>query len=324
MSRARSARGVRCLTETDKQPLKAKHMSINSFRQRVGSWLAIALLLCAGLAMAQSGPTMNQVYEAAKAGKYEQAETMMQQVLVAYPNSAKAHFVLAELLARQGKVGPARQALGTAENLAPGLPFAKTEAVQTLRTQLAGKNTPPATDSTTKIAPRAGSMPAKEPSGFPWTLALVLGAGLIALGIFALRRKPRSAFAPQPSYANQEPVNNGLNGPQNFGMGGAGGGAMAPGNIPQAGSGLGGRVMGGLATGLAVGAGVMAAQAIGKSLMGNEAKPEGQAANPANNGYEPIAGNNEMGGQNFGINDGGSWDDGSAVANSGDGGDWES
>ena len=52
-------------------------MSINSFRQRVCSWLAIALLLWAGLAMAQSGPTMNQVYEAAKAGKYEQAEMMM-------------------------------------------------------------------------------------------------------------------------------------------------------------------------------------------------------------------------------------------------------
>ena len=34
--------------------------------------------------------------------------------------------------------------------------------------------------------------------------------------------------------------------------------------------GLGGKVMGGLATGLAVGAGVMAAQAIGKSLMGND------------------------------------------------------
>ena len=168
-------------------------------------------------------------------------------------------------------------------------------------------------------------MPAKEPSGFPWTLALLLGAGLIALGIFALRRKPTPALASQAAYPypNQDPINNGLTGPQNFGMG-AGGSAIPPGYAPQAGNGLGGRVMGGLATGLAVGAGVMAAQAIGKSLMGNEAKPEGQAGNPANNGYEPIAGNNEMGGQNFGINDGGSWDDGSAVASSGDGGDWES
>ena len=298
-------------------------MSINSFRQRVGSWLAIALLLCAGLAMAQSGPTMNQVYEAAKAGKYEQAEMMMQQVLVAYPNSAKAHFVQAELLARQGKVARARESLGIAENLAPGLPFAKPEAVQALRTQLAARSVAPTTGSTAKSTPSA-SMPGKEPSGFPWTMALVLGAGTVVLAVFLLRRKRAPAFAPQGAYPRQEPVNHGLGGPQSFGMGGAGGGAVAPGYGQPAGGGLGGRLMGGLATGLAVGAGVMAAQAIGKSLMGSETKPEAQAGNPASNGYEPVASNNDMGGQDFGINGTGSWDDGNAVASSGDGGDWES
>jgi hypothetical protein len=88
---------------------------------------------------------------------------------------------------------------------------------------------------------------------------------------------------------------------------------------------MGGRVMGGLATGLAVGAGVMAAQAIGKSLMGNNDHPAQTGNNAApNNGYEPFAGNNDLGGQNFGVADGGSWDDGGdAVASSGDGGDWD-
>ena len=185
-------------------------MSLTSLRQSVGSWLAIALLLCAGLAMAQSGPTMNQVYETAKAGKYEQAETMMQQVLVAYPNSAKAHFVLAELLARQGKVGRAREALGTAEKLAPGLPFAKPEAVKALRTQLAGKSvsSPPAKGAT---RPFTGPVPDNLSSSFPWGMAL-LGGGVIAAAVFFLRRKPAVTCAQPAPYQSAEAFNGGLNG----------------------------------------------------------------------------------------------------------------
>jgi hypothetical protein len=61
-----------------------------------------------------------------------------------------------------------------------------------------------------------------------------------------------------------------LSGPQTFGtdVSAAPGSGQAP-YGPAPGSGLGGKVMGGLATGLAVGAGVVAAQAIGKSLMGD-------------------------------------------------------
>ena len=47
-------------------------------------WLTVAALLGCGLAMAQSEPTLNQVYEAANAGKLQQAQVMMQQVLVAH------------------------------------------------------------------------------------------------------------------------------------------------------------------------------------------------------------------------------------------------
>ena len=88
---------------------------------------------------------------------------------------------------------------------------------------------------------------------------------------------------------------------------------------------MGGRLMGGLATGLAVGAGVMAAQAIGKSLMGGPEHASPPADNVGNAGYEPFTGNSDMGGQNFGMSNPDSWDDGNAVASSGDGGgDWDS
>ena len=110
-------------------------MMNRSLMQRLARWLAVAVLLGAGLgaglgAMAQTEPTLNQIYDAAQAGRMEQAQTMIQQVLVLHPKSAKAHFVQAELAARQGQIARAREALAEAEKLAPGLPFAKPEAVQ--------------------------------------------------------------------------------------------------------------------------------------------------------------------------------------------------
>ncbi len=308
-----------------------------SIKQRVGKWLAVAVLLGFGFAMAQSEPTLNQVYAEAQAGRLEQAQVMMQQVLVAHPASAKAHFVQAELFARQGKLSPARAALASSEKLAPGLPFAKPEAVQALRTQLAARSGAPANNGSSSralatAAPAAYSSPAAPASSFPWGLALALGGGAIAIGIFMMRKKATPAPLPQAVYANPGAMQSGLSGQQGFGMGNnMGGGAVAPGygqpgyGQPAGGMGLGGKVMGGLATGLAVGAGVMAAQAIGKSLMGNDERPAHQPDNLANNnGYEPLAGNNDLGGQNFGVNDAGSWDDGDAIASSGDGGDWDS
>ena len=81
--------------------------------------------------------------------------------------------------------------------------------------------------------------------------------------------------------------------------------------------------MGGLATGLAVGAGVMAAQAIGRSFAGHE---ERAAPLPASfsNDLSPLPANSDMGGQNFGLNDTSSWNDaGNDTADAGGGGDWD-
>ena len=321
-----------------------------SIRQRAAKWLAVVALLSFGAVMAQSEPNIKQIYEAAQSGKIEQAQVMVQQVLIAHPNSAKAHYVQAELFARQGQPGRGREALLMADKLAPGLPFAKPEAVQALRTQLASK---PATAvrevNKMPVAGRDAAAPASSSSSFPTGLGLALGGAAIAFAIYMLRKKPAPDSASQNAYANVNSnaytnpttggigsgVGGGLSGPQTFGAGPAPtpGYAQAPGQAAYgqpaygqpAGSGLGGRVMGGLATGLAVGAGVMAAQAIGKSLMGNNE----HAAQPGNmatgQGYEPIASNSDMGGQNFGVNDSSSWDDGSSsMADSGGGGDWDS
>ena len=92
---------------------------------------------------------------------------------------------------------------------------------------------------------------------------------------------------------------------------------------------MGSQVAGGLATGLAVGAGVMAAEAIGRSLFGGDRQLAGGfATQPANLGasrLEPIPEdrnlNPDMGGNDFGIQTGGGWDDDATSASTGD---WDS
>ena len=288
-------------------------MEYKSIIQRAGKWLVVASFLSFGFAMAQSEPSLSQVYATAQAGKLEQAQVMIQQVLISHPNSAKAHFVQGELYARQGNLGRAREALATAEKLAPGLPFAKSESVQALRSQLSAKSTPMAlSGSTVRYA-----APATPSSSSAWGLPLLLAGGVIVLGYFMFRRRVPAPFAQQPVYANQ----GGLSGPQTFGTGG-GEGVMQPPYGQPAGSGLGGRIVGGVATGLAVGAGVMAAEAIGRNLMGNHNQSAGQFDNFSNHNDQPIDRNTEMGGQNFGVNDPSSWDDGGSV-DVGGGGDWD-
>jgi hypothetical protein len=293
----------------------------------------LAAALTVGVAMAQSAePTLNQVYATVQAGKLDDAQLMIQQVLIGHPKSAKAHFVRAELFARQGDLVHARESLATAEKLSPGLSFAKPEAVQSLRSQLTASSAPKtgSSVSTNRVsgnavspAPSAYAAPAATSSSSSWGLPLLLAGAAIVAGYFIFRRRNPAPVAAPAAYASQ----NGLNGPQSFGMGGAG--AMQPagyppqgGYAPQQGTGLGGRIMGGVASGLAVGAGVMAAEAIGRNLMGNHnAASAGQLDNAGRNDYQPIGNSNpDMGGADFGINDTSSWDGG---GDGGGGGDWD-
>ena len=62
---------------------------------------------------------------------------MITRVLKNHPDSAKAHYVAAEIDARQQNYGMARDELKEAEKLAPGLPFASAKSVQKLKLELA-------------------------------------------------------------------------------------------------------------------------------------------------------------------------------------------
>jgi hypothetical protein len=279
---------------------------------RTGVFLMAAL--CAGLAMAQADASLSQVYQAANAGHLDQAQAMMKQVLRDHPGSAKAHYVEAELDARQGLLAQAREELATAERLAPGLVFAKPEAVQALRDELA-----PRTQSRSAAPGIVAASPAA--SSFPWGLVLAVAGVAVAVALF-LRRKdaPQGApYSPAPypgspyAAAGSVPMPQGQPPMPGYGAPAAGG------------SGL----MGGLATGLAVGAGVVAAEEIGRRLLGGgERGYAGTPHQPVADSFEPLPERNrDMGGANFGIDDASSWDSGGSLLGSSDdggGGGWDS
>ena len=107
------------------------------------------------------------------------------------------------------------------------------------------------------------------------------------------------------------------NGPQGpyAGPPGYGPAGYGPGAAPM-GGGLGSTVVGGLASGLAVGAGVVAGEELAHHFL-DGARREGVAAAPPAQAEPPV--NGDMGGSDFGMSDPGSgWDD----SGGGGGGDW--
>lgn len=81
-------------------------------------------------------PTMKQIYQAATTGHLDQAQQMINEVLANHPGSAKAHWVQAELFAKEGKGNLARSEVLEAERLNPGLTEFSPKSVRELKVQL--------------------------------------------------------------------------------------------------------------------------------------------------------------------------------------------
>jgi uncharacterized protein len=269
------------------------------------------LLLASGAALAAgSDPTVQQIYAAVLSGQVAQAEQMVSEVLADHPNSGKAHYVAAEVYARAGDFSTARQELARARALEPGLPFAEPRSVQALEAELAqGRFVQRA--QRLPYAPQVA--PAVEPrSSRPWGLILVLVAGIVIVWAIVRRRRQAALYPPYPGQAGMA----GGVGP----MGPMGtGGAVSPypyGYGAAPGSGL----MSSIGTGLAMGAGVAAGEAlVHRVISGSPAGGIIPAAN-AGGAVEPPV-NGDMGGDDFGVSDPGSWDDDSGGDLGGDPGD---
>lgn len=266
--------------------------------------LVLPLIFTAAIVFAESVPTIHQVYQKAEAGDLNGAHQMLEQVLKAHPESAKAHYVNAEILVRQGDLSNAKNELSYAEKLQPGLPFAKPQSVLSLKQHL---------QSSTQMVSNPIGITQPNNHSIPWTMIL-LGVGALLLIWLAIR-----AFTSRnTNYPTQ--YNSGGNGvnpnPNNqYGSNPGFGGAQP---YPQQGSGLGGGIMSGLATGVAAGAGFVA----GEELM-HHFMDEPSTSTRDNSNNMPIVNNepsNDMGGNNFGVEDSNSWDDSSSdtMSDSGD------
>lgn len=266
-------------------------------RSTILGLMMLASATFASLPALAADPSLHQVYQAAEAGNLKQAESMMDQVLRDHPASAKAHFVEAQLLAKEGRLDSAKTELATAERLEPGLPFAQQASVRELKTRLSA----PALS-----APSATStLPAQTAPGIPWGM-LMIGVLLAAAIVFFIRSLSRQRAMSAPG-AGVAAYGSGGGMAQPYGMGGAG-------PIPPSG-GMGSGILGGLATGAAVGAGVVAGEALMHRLLDG-----GQHADlpPTLPVIDPTQSSYDMGGADFGIADDASWDDASA----GGGDDW--
>jgi len=257
--------------------------------------------VCAGLlamlwmAPVFAEPSLHQVYEAAESGQMGQAQQMMSEVLKAHPSSGKAHYVEAELLAKQHNFSQARRELALAERLSPGLNFTNQYSVAELRRELS-------TSGSRYTGGYGVAGGVTHTRGFPLGSlifgALVVGVVLM-LVMFLVRRRSGTVLGGMSG------------GGRMAGYGGSGGPQPVspyPGYPPQ-GGGLGGGsgILGSLATGAAMGAGVVAGEALMDRILDGGERRGGPGIDQGftGGGMSDDYLNNDMGGADFGIADSG-------------------
>jgi hypothetical protein len=268
-----------------------------------------AFLAAAGLmygtvpSMAEGAdPSVHEVFAAAEAGHIGQAEQMVEQVLKDNPRSGKAHYVAAEIYARGGNLSRARSELSTAEQINPGLPFANPSSVSALQREVSASHV---SNGPQYIAPAARV----HEGGLPWGTIIVVGLAIALIWSFVRRRAAMSGYPSGPA----QPGRPGYGGAP---MGGPiGGGPYYPGGGYPAGGGSG--ILGSIGTGLAVGAGVAAGEELVHHVLDHNESGVISNAGAGEREYQPPE-NSNMGGDNFGVNDAGSWND------SGDAGSFDS
>lgn len=207
-------------------------------------WLSgLLLVLVSATAVAADGP--KEVEAALQQGNYTLAEQELRQAIVEHPQSAKAHYMLAQVLAHEGNIGDAQKEAAQAKTIDPKISFtnpARFEHFQTeLNQALAPATARPAAviRNTQAEAPPVAAEPRSGGSIWPW----VIGAVIIVLLIGWFRRRQQGVMNNQaygnPGYGAPGPQNPYGNGPY-----------PPPGYQQSPGAGLGTSVLGGLAGGV--------------------------------------------------------------------------
>ena len=162
--------------------------------------LLATLALCSTLAFAL--PSTQDVQGAVNAGDYPRAEQMMQEVVAAKPQSARAHYIYAEILAHQAKFDEAARQANEAQRLDPALGFTDPQRFRNFeqllqREQRGGAAAPRVVDRTglaptPAVAHAGGGVP-----GWVWVGGLAL---VIFLVWRMVSRRALAQAVPAPAY----------------------------------------------------------------------------------------------------------------------------
>ncbi|WP_457324201.1 tetratricopeptide repeat protein [Roseateles sp. P5_E11] len=212
--------------------------------------LCMALLGTLWLGTAQALPNVDEVQAAAQRGDYAGAEKMMREVVAAKPDSPRAHYVLAEILAHQRQFPEAAEHTRRARALDPAIKFADAAKFnafeQLLQREQAGVAKSVAPTAVNAAPPMRAAPVERSESGGGVSLWLLIGGAVIF--IWLAMRWMRNRTAAQ----SQQPAMAGGYGPGGYGAGaGYGpGGMQAPGSGGPGMLGVGLGVAGGVAAGM--------------------------------------------------------------------------
>lgn len=221
--------------------------------------MCMALLSALWVGSAQAEPSIKDVQAATQRGDYAGAEQMLREVLVAKPDSAKAHYVLAEVLAHERKFAEAVTHVHRARGIDPAIKFAdpaKFSAFeQLLQREQAAEARPagvPAAITPAAVPARAAPVERDRGSGGGISIwVLIVGAGLFIwlAASWMRRRTDAQAQMQQPAMAGGYAAGSGGYAPQGYGPQGYG-----PGVPPASGGpglmGVGLAAAGGVAAGM--------------------------------------------------------------------------
>lgn len=272
----------------------------------------LAVLLSAS-AWAWALPAPKDIEASVQSGNLSQAEQQLREVLAVKPTSARAHYELGQVLAREGRFAQALESLHQAQRLDSSLKFASSKQqfdslLKTVEAKASAANlSVPAASTTTADRGHATVTPSTPPSpahlsaapsapvsGIPWPLLLGLG-GLAAVVWWLMGRRSTPSAVSSGPYTPNTPYS-----PY---------GGVPPAATSGAGSMAKGAVLGGLA-------GMAAGYALSKALedehpSSSSREPSGSAPSSTSHGsgdYIPFDNtpSNDLG--SFDAGQGDSWD----------------
>lgn len=210
--------------------------------------LLLSLILLAATAVASAADSPKDVQALIARGDYPAAEAALREAITEHPQSAKAHYVLAEVLAHEGNIGEAKTEADKAATLDPATHFTDPAKFQAFQAKLNQALAPaPANRSAAtpvRYAEPRQAATRENSGGFGIGGILLIGVVIVVVAFLWSRRR-RAADTPFPGYGQVPPP------PPGSPYGGAPGGY--PGYAPPPSSGVGSTIaagVGGLAAGM--------------------------------------------------------------------------